>query len=126
MLVPDPGGVSRLAERSRSAAALLVAVRRTGLWPAVVPAAVLVESLTGRAGRDAHPNRLLEGCDVVIELPEPLARRAAALPHHARRGSAADAIVVATAEPGGMVLTGDVKDLPALAAQARDVLIVPA
>jgi len=123
MLVLDAGGVSRLAERSRSAAALLITLRGAGLWPPVVPSAVLVESLTGQVGKDASPNRLLKGCDVVTELPEPLARRAAAFRHHARSGSAVDAIVVATAEPGGTVLTGDVKDLQALADQARDVVI---
>lgn len=123
MLVLDAGGVSRLAERSRSAAALLITLRGAGLWPPVVPSAVLVESLTGHVGRDVSPNRLLKGCDVVTELPEPLARRAAALRHQARSGSAVDAIVVATAEPGGTVLTGDVKDLQALADQARDVAI---
>lgn len=123
MLVLDAGGVSRLAERSRSAAALLITLRGAGLWPPVVPSAVLVESLTGHVGKDASPNRLLKGCDVVTELPEPLARRAAALRYHARSGSAVDAIVVATAEPGGTVLTGDVKDLQALADQARDVVI---
>ncbi|MHB1524872.1 MAG: hypothetical protein ACYCZN_01105 [Candidatus Dormibacteria bacterium] len=123
MLVLDAGGVSRLAERSRSAAALLITLRGAGLWPPVVPSAVLVESLTGHVGRDASANRLLKGCDVVTELPEPLARRAAALRYHARRGSAVDAIVVATAEPGGTVLTSDVRDLGALGAQARDVVI---
>ncbi|MHB1892854.1 MAG: hypothetical protein ACYCTZ_05050, partial [Candidatus Dormibacteria bacterium] len=121
--VLDAGGVSRLAERSRSAAALLITLRGAGLWPPVVPSAVLVESLTGHVGRDASANRLLKGCDVVTELPEPLARRAAALRYHARRGSAVDAIVVATAEPGGTVLTSDVRDLGALGAQARDVVI---
>ncbi|MHB8313607.1 MAG: hypothetical protein ACYDD0_09970 [Candidatus Dormibacteria bacterium] len=123
MLVLDAGGVSRLAERSRSAAALLITLRGAGLWPPVVSSAVLVESLTGHVGKDASPNRLLKGCDVVTELPEPLARRAAVLRYHARCGSAVDAIVVATAEPGGTVLTGDVKDLQALADQARDVVI---
>jgi hypothetical protein len=123
MLVLHAAGVSRLAERSRSASALLITLRGAGLWPPVVPSAVLVESLTGHVGRDVSPNRLLKGCDVVTELPEPLARRAAALRYQARSGSAVDAIVVATAEPGGTVLTGAVKDLQALADQARDVVI---
>jgi len=34
-----------------------------------------------------------------------------------------DAIVVAAAEPGGTVLTGDIVDLTALAAHAADVKI---
>jgi hypothetical protein len=122
-LVPDAGGVSRLAERSRSAAALLITLRGAGLWPPLVPSAVLVESLTGHVGRDDSPSRLHKGCDVVAELPERLARRAAALRYQAQRGSAVDAIVVATADPVGTVLTSDLKDLPALADQARDVVI---
>jgi hypothetical protein len=126
MLVLDAGGVSRLAERSRSAAALLITLREAGLWPPLVPSAVLVESLTGHVGRDVSPNRLLKGCDVATELPASLARRAAVLRYRARRGSAVDAIVVATAEPGGTVLTGDVNDLQALADQARDVVIARA
>ncbi|MHB1501423.1 MAG: hypothetical protein ACYCYK_09725, partial [Candidatus Dormibacteria bacterium] len=43
----DAGGVSRLAERSRSAAALLITLRRAGLWPPVVPSVVSVESHLG-------------------------------------------------------------------------------
>lgn len=126
MLVLDSGGVSRLAERSRRAAALLVALRAEGLWPPVVPSVVVVESVAGHAGRDARTNRLLKACDVVEELPEPLARRAAHLRARAGRGSAVDAVVVATAEPGGTLLTADVGDLGALAAHAADVAIEPA
>lgn len=40
-------------------------------------------------------------------------------------GSAVDALVVAVAEPGGIVITGDVDDLGALAAHARGVLVQP-
>jgi hypothetical protein len=35
-----------------------------------------------------------------------------------------DAIVVAMAEPGGTVLSGDITDLRALAAHAEDVVIL--
>ena len=41
----------------------------------------------------------------------------------ARTGSAVDALLVALAEPGGTVLTGDAEDLEALAAHADGVLI---
>lgn len=38
MLVLDSGGVSRLAKRDKdTAAALILALRRRGLWPAIVP-----------------------------------------------------------------------------------------
>lgn len=123
MLVLDSGGVSRLATRSRRAAALLVALREEGLWPPFVPSAVLVECLTGDPGRDATTNRFLKTCDIDESVPFGLARRAARLRRQARRGSAVDAIVVATAEPTGVVLTGDVADITALAAYADDVSV---
>lgn len=118
MLVLDSGGVSRLAERSSSAAALLLALRDAGLWPPVVPTPVLIESLQGDPARDAMANRLLKTCDVIEDIPEPLARRSAALRTQAGRGSAIDALVVAFAEPGGSVLTSDPSDLIALASSA--------
>ena len=124
MLVLDSGGVSRLAERSRPAAALILALREEGLWPPLVPSVVLVECLRGHAGRDAVTNRLLKTCDVAEEVPEAFARRAALLRRRAKRGSAVDALVVASAEPGGTVLTSDPKDLEALATHAEHVAIV--
>lgn len=123
MLVLDSGGVSRLGERSRQAAALIQALRAEDLWPPVVPSVVLVECLQGHPGRDVLANRFLKTCDIVEEVSEPLARRAAALRRLARRGSAVDALVVAMAEPGGTVLTSDLGDLEALAQGARDVSV---
>ena len=123
MLVLDSGAISRLAERSRQAAALIFALREQGLWPPVVPSVVLVECLQGHARRDALANRLLKTCDVVEEIPEPLARRAALLRRQARRGSAVDALVVAFAEPDGTALTSDLDDLEALAEHANRVSV---
>lgn len=123
MLVLDSGGVTRLAERSRQAAALISALREENLWPPLVPSIVLVECLHGHPGRDALANRFLKTCDVVEEIGEPLARRAALLRRLARRGSAVDALVVALAEPGGTVLTSDLGDLEALARYALDVVV---
>ncbi len=51
------------------------------------------------------------------------ARRAALLRFRATRGSAVDAVVVALAEHGGSVLTGDPEDLRALAAHADGVTV---
>lgn len=124
MLVLDSGGVSRLAERSRRAAALIQAFREEALWPPRVPSIVLVECLQGHGGRDAVENRFLKICELVEEVPESLARRAAFLRRRARRGSAVDAVVVAIAEPGGTVLTSDPHDLRALAAHAENVEVV--
>lgn len=123
MLVLDSGGVSRLAERSPQAVALILALREEGLWPPLVPSIVLVECLQGHPGRDVLANRFLKTCDVVAEIGEPLARRAALLRRLARRGSAVDALVIALAEPGGTVLTSDPGDLGALAQFAHDVLV---
>jgi hypothetical protein len=124
MLVLDSGAVTRLAERTRETAALLRALREQGLWPPLVPSAVLVECLQGHAARDATTNKFLKTCDIVEELEESVARRAAFLRTRARKGSAVDAIVVAMAKPGSTVLTSDVDDLEALAAHAKRVTIV--
>jgi hypothetical protein len=84
----------------------------------------LVECLQGHAGRDAVENRFLKTCDIVPTISETLARRAALLRRLARRGSAVDALVVASAEPGGTVITTDAEDLEALAAHSQDVDVV--
>ena len=124
MLVLDSGGVSRLAEQSRRSTALIAAFRDASLWPPIVPSVVLVECTEGHAGRDAVANRFLKTCDIVEELGEPLARRAALLRRRARRGSAVDAVVVALAEPNGTVLTSDSGDLRALAEHANGVNVL--
>ena len=123
MLILDSGGVSRLAKRDRDTAALIIALRRRGLWPPIVPTVVLAESLTGSAKRDANTNRLLRACDVRPSVSERVARCAADLRTKARRGSAVDALVAAIAEPGSTVLTSDGVDLRALAANAADIVI---
>jgi hypothetical protein len=123
VLVLDSGGLSFLAKRTQDAAASIRVFVRDGVWPPVVPSVVLTESITGRQRSDANVNRLLKTCDLVQTLPETLARRAGELRTKARRGSAVDAILVATAEPGGTVLTGDADDLRALASHADMVTI---
>lgn len=123
MLVLDSGGVTRLAERSRQAAALILALREQDLWPPLVLTVVLVECLQGHPGRDVLTNRFLKTCDIIEEIVEPLARRAALLRRQARRGSAVDALVIALAEPGGTVLTSDPGDLNALAQYALGVIV---
>jgi hypothetical protein len=99
-------------------------LREGDLWPPVVPSIVLVECLQGHPGRDALANRFLKACDIVEEVGEPLARRAALLRRLARRGSAVDALVIVLAEPGGIVFTSDLGDLDALAQYAHDVRVV--
>ena len=122
-LVLDSGGLSRLAESGRNSAQLAVTLARAGTWPPIVPTVVLAESLSGRPRTDAAVNRVLKSCAVVEEVSEQIARRAGVLRALARRGSAVDALVVATAEPGGTVLTGDIDDLSALADYADNVTV---
>lgn len=119
----DSGGLSRLSQRNRRAAALIEALQEENLWPPVVPTIVLAESTTGAARTDANLNRLLKSCEVEPVVAEATARRAGHLRARARRGSAVDALLVVLAEPGGTVLTGDPDDLEALAAHADGVVI---
>jgi len=123
VLILDSGGVSRLAERSARAAAIIRVFQREGLWPPVVPSVVLVECLSGRPDRDAPTNQFLKTCDVQVVLTEQRARRAAELRRLAGRGSVVDAVVVAVAEPGGTVLSGDLADLESLASHTDRVTV---
>lgn len=123
MLVLDSGSVTKLAARNRQTLALIQSLVAAELWPPLVPTVVLVESLQGHPGRDANINRFLKTCIIEPAVTDAVARRAAELRRRARRGSAVDAIVVAIAEPGGTVLTGDEADLGALSAYARQVTV---
>ena len=124
MLVLDSGGLSYLATRSSQAVALIRSLRREELWPPVIPTMVLVESLQAWPGRDAALNQFIGTCLVDDSVPVTLARRTAELRRAARKGSAVDALVMALAEPNGAVLTGDVGDLRALAAQTKQVTVI--
>lgn len=112
--VLDSQGVTVLAGNRARVAEML----ERGEWPPFVPAAVLVECLTGDHRRDFHTNRLLRQCHV-REVTEVIARHAARLRTLTRadRISPTDAIVAATADHagGGVILTSDVDDLRALA-----------
>jgi hypothetical protein len=123
VLILDSGGLSRLSQRTQRAAALIAALQAANLWPPVVPTMILAESTTGAARTDANINRLLKSCDLDPIVAERTARRAGYLRARARKGSAVDALLVALAEPGGTVLTGDPDDLEALAAHADRVAI---
>jgi predicted nucleic acid-binding protein len=123
MLVLDSGGLSRLSQRTRRAAALIGALKDAGLWPPIVPSVVLVESTSGTARTDTNINRFLKTCEVDPIVLELTARRAGQLRSRSGRGSAIDALIVAIAEPGSTVLTSDRADLEALAAHADAVEI---
>ena len=73
---------------------------------------------------DAPLNQFIGTCLIEDAVPVTLARRAAELRRRSRKGSAVDALVMALAEPNGVVLTGDVGDLQALAAQTKQVIVI--
>lgn len=121
----DSGALTAFANADRLMRERIHQLVRRSEEPLIVPATVLIESITGAAARDARVNSFLHACDVV-PLTALIARRAAALRHRARAGSAVDASVVATAESrgGGVVLTGDLADLTALASASPAVRIM--
>lgn len=125
-LVLDSGGLSSLA----GGVARLAEISRGRRSPAVVPAVVLTEALTGDHRRDHAVNRFLRTC-VIIDVDEIAARLAARLRTSTGRAatiSATDAVVAAVAAsvPDPVVVTSDPKDLAALAAQTgRRIVILP-
>ena len=119
MLIIDSRGVNRLAERSTRTLALVRALHAGDLWPPIAPTVVLVESSQGHRGRDATTNRFLTTRAIETLVTEQTARRPAELRRRARHRSAVDAIVVALAEPGGTVITGDKADNEAIVAHAH-------
>jgi predicted nucleic acid-binding protein len=123
VLVLDSGGVLRLSARTKTALSLIRAFKAQELWPPVVPTMVLVESRYGDPRRDANTHRFLKMCIIDPSVSESTARRAAELRRRARAGSAVDALVVAIAEPGGTVVTGDRVDIEALATHANGVAV---
>ena len=84
-LILDSGAIDRLAGSSPRTAALLAQSRARPSWPPLVLSPVLVECLRGDSGRDAPVNRLLKAGDLVEDVPQSLARRAAFLRARARR-----------------------------------------
>lgn len=122
-LILDSGAVTALARDRRQFASDIRSADANESWTVVVPSLVLVECLSGQQRTDAVVNLFIKGCQVTDGPHQRLARRAGAIRAKAGRGSAVDAVVVAMAEPGGAVLTGDVKDLSALAAHAQDVSV---
>lgn len=98
-------------------------VARDGGRP-VVPMVVLAEVYRGDAS-DASVDRLARHSAEVVPLTLPLARLAGRLRRRSGKGSAVDAIVVATAVRlgGGVIATADPGDMRALAADHPNVRI---
>jgi hypothetical protein len=128
-LVLDSGGLSALCGTSHQARERLRWISRH-LGDVLIPAAVLVECVTGDGGRDAEINRVL-GVLVrddaeLVGADEVTARRAGALRYRARTDDGIDALVAAVAAGDGspaVVLTSDPHDLTRLLAGAPNVAV---
>lgn len=120
----DSGAVDRLAKSDEQSLVDLGSLERDGYWPPTIPTVVLTECVSGTQSKDALANRFIKTCQVLEELPDHIARRAGQLRSQTKRGSAVDAILVALAEPGGVVITEDTRDLEALASNALNVAVV--
>ena len=122
MIVLDSGGISKLSNRSLDSLALLKQLSTLN-DVMLVPTSVLVECLHGNSPKDAPTFRFLQKCVLQEVLLLGKAQRAAELRRKSDHGSAVDAIVVALAEPGGTVLTGDQGDIEKLATHANKVYV---
>lgn len=123
-VVLDAGAVIALSNPKRIAR--VRALLEAGLWPPVLSSVVLVETLGGRGTRDAGVMRVVATSELHDTVPLALARRAGQLRRYAGRGSAVDAVVVATAEAlddRTVVLTSDPNDIEALTSHATGVAV---
>lgn len=123
MLILDSGAITKLANRSTRELALFQALQKRGTEQPVIPTIVIAECLTGSPTRDARTNQFIKLYRRDPIIPERIARRAAELRTKAGKGSAVDALLVALAEPQGIVLTTDKEDISALAANAHGVSV---
>lgn len=122
-IILDSAAVTAFAAEPRRLAAWMRSQRREDAWLAAIPSVVLVECLTGDAGRDARVNQFVKTCEILEVVPTAIARSAARLRSSARRGSAIDALLVAFARSGDIIVTADLKDIRPLAAHAENVAV---
>lgn len=123
-IILDSGAVSALAQEKGSIRVALTTALREGAH-IFIPTPVIAESTTGNGVRDAPTNRVIKAADLLI-LDEPVARVAATLRHRERSAGTIDAMVVAfgDAVPGSTILTGDFRDLQALATIQNSTTII--
>ncbi len=122
-LILDAGAVIALSRSEARARAVLAAAVEAGA-DVSIPAVVVAETVRGVAA-DAPVNRVLKAVGEVDVATEAIGRTAGRLLGETRSNSTIDAIVVATAveATGAVILTGDPKDLGALASRHREVVV---
>ena len=124
-LILDSGAVIALSRGDQRARAFLARALELRA-PVEVPVVVVAETVRG-GPRDATVNRVLEAVGAVPEARESHGRLAGRLLGHAGSRATVDALVVAhaVAAGGGLVLTGDAKDLRPLSGLHPEVRIQP-
>lgn len=122
-LILDSGAVIALSRNDLRARAVLAAAWEAGVAVSI-PSLVIAETVRGSA-RDAPVNRVIRSVGNVTSADEKVGRIAGALLGTARSSSTVDAVVVASAIElgGGVILTGDHRDLGALATGRSEVVI---
>lgn len=122
-LILDSGAVIALSRNDMRARAALTAAHEAGA-DVSIPSVVVAETVRGSA-KDPPVNRIIKAVGEVSSAGESPGRVAGALLGAARSDSTVDAVVVATAIEigGGVILTGDTRDLEALAIDHPDVVI---
>jgi len=123
-LVFDSGAVTALAKGNIEARSFVREALKSG-HGVVLPSVVVAETTRGTP-RDAPIDRVIKHATVVA-LDLKLARMAGRLLHGARSKQTIDAIIVATADlaPGSAILTGDERDITALANVERMTAVLP-
>jgi hypothetical protein len=127
--VLDSGGLTALTGKAQRARVWLRwIVENDGV--VVVPTPVLVETVSGDAGRDAEVNRILNvlqrAASVLVPPGEETARCAGRLRFKARTDDGVDALVAAEAVGDGtacVLLTSDPRDLERLLADSPRVAV---
>lgn len=123
-LVLDAGAVLALSRNDVHARATLQAALEVGA-DVSIPAVVVAETVRGAGPRDATVNRVINAVGEITVADELVARTAGSLLAAAEADATIDALVVAdlVCQGGGVVLTGDARDLTRLAAPHPDVAV---
>jgi len=124
-LILDSGAVIGLSRGDHAVRAFLNRSLEIDI-PVEIPVVVVTETIRGTR-RDAPINRVLKAVGEVPETTSAVGRCAGRLLGEVRSSATIDALVVAhvVEAGGGAILTGDVKDLSALAAAHPEVQIHP-
>jgi len=124
-LILDSGAIIALSRDDARARAVLASAWQAGVHVSI-PSVVLAETVRATA-KDAPVNQVIKAIGEVTSVGEVTGRVAGGLLGTAKSSETIDALVVATAieAGGGVIVTGDLDDLGALASGHPEVVIQP-